>query len=524
MKSFPTPEHRRRWIENLLLDLREGRAGDEDVSNLRELLLDDPDARRDYIRANQLDCLLQSVPAVQQRQKRRWILPTAALGAAAVLTVALVVGNRTGDRHSPDTANADPASVSFEIGESFNAVADGSELADAGELGPGEHSLQSGLVELKPAPGITLVIEAPSRFSISHTGGLKLHQGRVWFESTANAGPLRLTVADTRFRGFPATQFGVSADGDAVVAHVLDGKTSFAINEAAEQALKGGFRLRAGIVELADEKDFDAYAATAEIARRRWEVHFKRMVSHPDLAFYLPFTDYRSQGKVLPNEAINGPELPKSVVYGASRVSGRIEGKGCLLFDRPNDAVEARLDEPFESRGFTIALWLNASHFSNRINSLVTSIGWEHGDIHLQVTEERRVALGIHEAAAFQSPRGTVSSGRWQFIAATYDPASGKAALFVDGRSITLSLRDNGIPRRGATPNFGDFQIGSWSEMTRASYETPPGTSLADGSTRPTISRLSQRRRFEGRIDEVLVFRRVLNSDELARIYEESKP
>jgi len=110
------------------------------------------------------------------------------------------------------------------------------------------------------------------------------------------------------------------------------------------------------------------------------------------------------------------------------------------------------------------------------------------GVLHVNLVDTNFV---FHE---FLSPTNLLAAGVWQHVALTYDKASGLAALYVNGASVTVT-------------NIGSITL-------HTSY-----TNLLLGARTTYNSVSSPGARYTGLMDEVTVYNRALASNEIAAIY-----
>ena len=91
-----------------------------------------------------------------------------------------------------------------------------------------------------------------------------------------------------------------------------------------------------------------------------------------------------------------------------------------------------------------------------------------------------------------------VDVGRWIHLACVYDGASKRVAHYVDGRPVAVFpiVRETAI-------RFGPAEVGNW---------------VSDGFVNHTVRSLN------GRIDELIVYKRPLNNDEVEQLYVEGRP
>jgi len=191
-------------------------------------------------------------------------------------------------------------------------------------------------------------------------------------------------------------------------------------------------------------------------------------------------------------------------IHGALPCEGRWPGKQALLFSARDDHV--RLDVPGEFRALTLAAWVSPGGLDNEFNGLLLSDGWfEHiGQCHWQLTQSRRMDFGVClgpsvDTVYYSKPLlETDGFGRWRHLAVVYDSAAKQIAFYVDGQPIGMSSIAVAMPLV-----LGPCEIGNWA---------------------PRKDLVVPVRNFQGRIDELLIFRRGLTAAEVKAMYDKGKP
>lgn len=235
----PTPDE---WIERMLIKVREGEATPDEVKQLRELLTTNAAARRVYVRAKQMDMLLETTPpqsvALAATAKVRganvsvrWKLATLASAAAAVVALAfLLFGRQVNEGRARDAAVA-------VVQSSFEAVIDGREVL------PGEHPMRAGTYRLERGSvqllfgcGAEVVIEGPAAFDLVDAATMHLNEGSLWAHCPEVARGFAVRMPGGRELVDFGTEFGarVNAEGGAQV-KVMQGEVK--IHDAVARSL-----------------------------------------------------------------------------------------------------------------------------------------------------------------------------------------------------------------------------------------------------------------------------------------------
>ncbi len=212
----------------------------------------------------------------------------------------------------------------------------------------------------------------------------------------------------------------------------------------------------------------------------------------PALALYFSFND--STATDLSGNGNNG------VISGATPVSGRI-GTG-FSFDGGNDYINAGSATALDNMGaVTVTAWVyprtcgggNNGRIINKAAGSPIANGWvfDMGCDSIPSSLEFYVTYSGTDLYA-RSAANSITLNAWNFVAVTWNGASA-------GNAVRLYI--NGIDAPATTQN------------PTLSRETDSAQSLWVGNA-PALTRT-----FNGTIDEVLVFNRVLNSTEISSIY-----
>lgn len=210
----PQPEDSTRdWIERVLIKMREAEATPDEVRQLRTLLTEDASARRIFLRAKQLDTLLETTPGVvsaetsRKEEKSRagkgaWLVGAAVLAGLAVF----------GWWRNADEGFRGPEVVAV-LKSSFEAVVDGREvLPGERPMVAGTYKLERGSVELQFGSGARVVIEGPAAFDLVDGSTMHLNQGSLWSHCPPEARGFTVRMPGGREIVDYGTEFGARVD------------------------------------------------------------------------------------------------------------------------------------------------------------------------------------------------------------------------------------------------------------------------------------------------------------------------
>lgn len=223
-------ENPRDWMERVLIKLREGEATPEEVTQLRALLAGDAGVRRAYLRAKQMDALLETVPMRQAAAQPEpvpgataslwWKVAAFASAAAAVVAFAIIGlgGGGREHRHRDGTVAL--------LHSSFEAVIDGREVLEGEQpMRPGTYKLERGSVQLRFSKGAEVVIEGPAAFDLVDANTMHLNQGSIWAHCPDGARGFTVRMPGGRELVDFGTEFGarVNSEGTSEV-NVIQGE------------------------------------------------------------------------------------------------------------------------------------------------------------------------------------------------------------------------------------------------------------------------------------------------------------
>lgn len=197
-------------------------------------------------------------------------------------------------------------------------------------------------------------------------------------------------------------------------------------------------------------------------------------------------------------------------LIGCSSAPGVSRSNRAVEFNDTTDRVRTHIPGRLEE--FTMATWIHFDTLpANGVSAILMSEGWEPGDGHFQIFENRLVLGMRRQAAGFDFRTAPIFHdpslvNRFIHLAATWKSHGGPVKLYVEGTPVRVEVARDGkvLPRTKAhsmavATDFGTVDIGNWN---------PNG---ADGiyPFRNTI----------GRMDSLLVMQRVMNANEIKQLY-----
>lgn len=414
----------------------------------------------------------------------RTTLLTAALVTAACIlfTIMRPEGNR-----DPAPADGSAATVVSNVN---GLLTKGKRQWREPKLPIGDYELQKGLLHLQFGGGVMVYVEAPARFDAVSKDRVVLHSGRLSARVPPEGIGFTVETPEAEVVDF-GTEFSVDVEGGASEVHVFDGLVRVRPGASNQRDSSRSVDLQASqAVRIADgaTEAEDISIATERFIRNFDEprLNYARAVKRlSPLAYYrMPIRDRglvseppKYSGAVLTGEGRRPPHARGVFVGGSLRVGVDSIGRG------------GRVDSsPAVSTGrfsLVVFVYLEAPA-SNAV--VVTNFDGERGNFGLSLDENGT----LH--AAIRSSDGAVSSiagssvlpqKTWRHIAMTADGE--QMHLYEDGR-LVASKPSAAVAASDSDPVW----FGTDAKATQV---------------------------WDGRIDEVTLFDRALNEEEIAALY-----
>lgn len=451
--------------------------------------------RRREIQNNALDASsdgpvvdqLSSLPktAATESSSRRWLALTAtALVTAACILIAVVVPNS-----KPVLAPSEAVSAKVISNVNGLLTREGSQWNET-QIPVGNYELQNGLLNLQFGGGVMVYVEAPARFDAVSDERVVLHSGRLSARVPPEGIGFTVETPEAEVVDF-GTEFSVDVEGGTSEVHVFDGlvrvhpgasntrDVSRSVDLQASQAL----RISDGSTEPEDIS-----LATDRFIRNFDEppLSYARLVKRlSPLAFYrMPIRDrglvsepLEYSGVVLTGEGKRPPHARGVFVGGSLRVGADSTGRGARV-DSPPPLATGRFS-------ITVFVYLEAPAHNAVV---VTNLHDGQGNFGLFLDENGL----LH--ASIRSSDGKVSSTAggsvlplktWRHITVTAD---GDQIKFFEDGALVASQPCNAM----ASGNSGLVWFGTDADAAQV---------------------------WDGRIDEVALFDRALNKEEITALF-----
>lgn len=386
------------------------------------------------------------------------------------------------------------------VNEANAKFANGRSIDDV-KFTPGNYKLTEGAVHLRFSSGADLVVEAPSELKILDAMNAQLISGKVRAMVPPPAQGFTVSAYDVDYEDI-GTEFGLIVDENknSSELHVFDGQVNVK-DPKTDKLLKKVFKGQA-ISYAEGQKSTDKelqpgeFLTVGKIGFKRWEKQISQLAQNPDVIGCYPFI--KEEGSTLRNTA-GEPRVTNGDISGARWVSGRWPGKQALLFDRKNDFVE--LDIPIQLDEMSVSMWLKIDRQDTQLSPLFNSNKWDEGDIHLQMLRFKQphfdvygTAVGPRQKKLLNKP---VSHSSWLHVVLVLSSTESYGKIYINGKEAV----DGKFPK-DALIKPGKCRIGNWVPV--------PG--------------YEPERRFNGRIDEVVVWKKVLSKKEISSLVENGRP
>lgn len=385
--------------------------------------------------------------------------------------------------------------------DKFDAEFEGLPLDDISNLQPGDYTLLQGFISLQFKNGAATILEAPAKFSLENDNFVRISDGNLRVLVPPSGEAFRVSSPGVEFHNF-GSEFGIranSATGFSEI-NVFQGAVNSKLVDSGEvvKALVSGQAAvyRDGVVEFG-KTNSSAFIAPGQIGYKRWERSYTELQNEPEMIGYFPFV--QNEPGIVQNFAQH-PELSEfekisdGAIGAATWVEGRWPSKRALMFESTQDYFEITF--PNRCSELTIATWLKLDRLSNSYNVILNSNGWREGAVHFQLNRTGCPWISTPGCSNIKL-NGRVPLGKWFHLVATISTEKCKAYTYLNGRKISeTDLAPNTIllPRQ--------CRIGNWLDLNNN----------------------SQQRSLNGRMDELMIWKKALTSEEIKRLVNQGVP
>ncbi|MFC4993211.1 LamG-like jellyroll fold domain-containing protein [Rubritalea tangerina] len=499
------------WLEQAMLEVREGTATPEVIDYLQSLLLRDPEARTLYLELNQIDALLETSQAEDQlsppQYSKKPFIIGGLIGAGIAAAIAFILLPFTTPQQTaaPLTSNSsEPFEPIATLANSLDAQLHGNQ---GKSLNSGEFGLEQGVAQLDFRNGAQVVLDGQCNFEILSESHIALHYGKLWAYCPPQAHGFTVTTPGGTDIIDTGTEFAVEVSrSGAAHLQVFEGSVEVRASNRPNSALYQNQALAWTPSTHPSPTDFidpTHFTTSKSITERRYEQYQSAMLKKSDLQLYY---DFSNEGAAhIRNLAKNTLSSNDAQLQGALYSSGRNESTTSLLF--PHREARATLDfspsQPLES--FTVVMWVKVDAYNDDYMALFNANDWKPGCFHFQIYRDGSLESSIFGGTRVRSSSNSIKLGQWQQVATTWNLQTQKVSLFANGSplkswsSIPSEMQAWSIKAL----SFGPMNVGHWN------MESFYGQSS---------------RHFQGKIDELLVFDRDLSPTEIQQIYQAGMP
>ncbi len=423
--------------------------------------------------------------AKKRKRKNPLTYWAAGLAAAAVVGFALFITHLVVDKKNEVLATilSKSAEIKGPVGEN------GSMLA-------GDYSLPKGDIEFRFRNGAEVVLKGPTSFRIVDDMRMVLNEGRLSARITEKAKGFTVNTPGLEVVDL-GTEFGVYVSNNRETeVHVFSGEVELRQNKEKPIVVQQGFAGRwvDGKADLLSQPDESAFDTPQSLSRRRWEATSESLLQDPAMMAYYDFTSHPGDSSVLRNKA--APGKYDGFIKGASWVTGRWPGTSALQFENKDDGVQFSI--PDELKECTISAWIKADRYDSTRIAIFNSDGFKGGCLHFQIMNGGGVSAASNRL--FSTGHGSqklMKVGEWAHCAVSINMNTRVAAAFLNGDQVAAAKITLERPFV-----IGDAHLGHW-----ASPVSWP-----------------QDRDFRGRITEFFILKRALDSKEVRKFYQDTKP
>jgi hypothetical protein len=405
-------------------------------------------------------------------------------------------------------------------------------LKNGGILPLGELRLESGIVEIEFYSGTRMILEGPSILALTSENSGTLVEGRIRAHVPKQANGFSLRTSQLEIiNSIGELGVSIAEDGHLTEIHCFDGITgihelpehkdakllrSLNSGEAISFQANGARKIDANSMAFVSYSDI-AYSSleTSTLRHNKWSHLVERMRADADILALYTFEDQGPRERRLVNQAAYKETFTHGAIIGCRWTNGRWPSKGSLEFSRASDRV--RINSQGSHQVLTFSAWIRFDTPPRKhLVELLSSHSRKNGAFDWSIQRDGRIRFSIrandkNKVHHYNSPVVFTANtiNKWQHLVTIYDSVNGSVKHFLNGKEIS-KLRAWG---QGQSPphdknalsvTFGDLEIGNFAGK------------LPNGK-RPV-------RNLTGRIDELAIFGRALDPNEVFEIFNTGRP
>jgi hypothetical protein len=495
-----------------------GELNDDEFIVMEQAMIEDQDKRSYYLRYMNLDAGLKesldseikevkSKPVIQT--DRVWLRAAVLFFALGGLVFILFSFSNKGTsivniQVADELKNDGVAIITKAVG--FDRTQAG--IAKGTTLKPGLLEISTGILQVELYSGVSLILEGPANINIVDSMNVICLDGQLRANVPPQAIGFKVKAKEYDVVDL-GTEFSVSVDQKS-------GRSDFLVHDGEIELFKQDQRLsllkKGQGVGYENGKSLPHSIQTTSFSNidsldqkqgnRRfleWKVHAENMRNNQDVALFYDFENSQSWNRTLENKSsFQQPGLNGAIV-GCQWTEGRWKDKGALDYKSISDRVRLNLQGEFES--VTLTAWVKIDSFDRWLSSLFLTDGYDRNELHWQLSDEGEIILGINVPGIGNTFSPSVITpehlGQWLYIVTVVDQEKNKVLHYLNG---------NKVHERNFEPNFkanfGNVELGNWRNHAK----------------KDAIRSLN------GRMDEFVLFKRALSSEEVLSFYQSGKP
>ena len=396
-------------------------------------------------------------------------------------------------------------------------------LEEDGSIRTGKLILAKGMARIDFYGGAQIILQSPAEVEFISQDKVFISGGKLVAKVGRDAIGFIVDTPDTKTLDL-GTEFGVVVSRGNTEVHVFEGEVAIYPGDSEEKILVEQGQARqvdynGGVKDMSAKEsafvrvdEFDAnFKASQGSAYHRWLSYNYKLDHDPYMVAHYTFGQDRGGYDTLLNQAPATVNKLNGILGSTSHnkpdwVQGRWPQKTALKFDREKkQRVTIATDPALNISGaITIAAWVQlpdkdmgghlVSHRDGlKVNYQLAYVGSQYSDSWFESQLEFRRYSGAVNESGFASSKRSIRSGQWYLIAVTHDNHT--VRHYINGTLLSSEEYEFHTEPVEAELVIGDVNIAGF-----------------------------ERKRFNGTIGELAIFKRVLRGQELAEMYEAGKP